>query len=87
MPHKCTLNHFESIPASSAFSFWYVFLQNCDLMESVFQEDIHYDVDRKRDIGKGTNGTIYKVNMKDHKHCVVVREVRYLMLSCIETLV
>ena len=67
--------------------FWYVFLQNCDLMESLFLENIHYDVDRKRNIGKGANGTIYKVNMKDHKHRVVVKEVRYLILSCIETLV
>ena len=56
-------------------------------MESLFLENMHYDVDRKRNIGKGANGTIYKVNMKDHKHRVVVKEVRYLILSCIETLV
>ena len=67
--------------------FWYVFLQNCDIMESLFVENMDYHVDRERNLGKGANGTIFKVKIKDHEHRVVVKEVRYLILSCIETLV
>ena len=70
---------FHFCPFVSLFCyFWYVFLQNCDFMGTHFKENTDDDVERNENIGKGSNGVVFKVLTKNRKHRLVVKEVRYL---------
>ena len=47
-------------------------------MGTHLKENTDYDVERNENIGKGSNGVVFKVLTKNRKHHLVVKEVSYL---------